>query len=138
MKEDFLKDKLDAAARIRQIREKAGLTQEQFAEVLEISVSAYKKIESAENQISLNGLRQLGRKMQVSADYVLFGTNESPDVAWEKIQNCSESGKMYLMIKLLVYFTNIKKGALCPKGEQDELDEMILHLLDELQNYKRD
>ena len=138
MKEDFLKDRLDAAARIRQIREEAGLTQEQFAEILEISVSAYKKIESAENQISLNGLRQLGRKMQVSADYVLFGTNESPDVAWEMIQNCSESDKMYLLIKLLIYFTRIKKSALYVKDKQEEFDKVIFKVMDEIQNLKKD
>ncbi len=138
MKEDFLKDRLDAAARIRQIREEAGLTQEQFAEILEISVSAYKKIESAENQISLNGLRQLGRKMQVSADYVLFGKNESPDVAWEMIQNCSESDKMYLLIKLLIYFTRIKKSALYVKDKQEEFDKVIFKVMDEIQNLKKD
>lgn len=61
MGKEFIKDKLDTAVRIRQIRENAGLTQEAFAEILGISLSGYKKIENAENQISLNGLRRLKR-----------------------------------------------------------------------------
>ena len=39
---------MQSACRLRQIRENADLTQEQFSEILGISVSAYKKVESGE------------------------------------------------------------------------------------------
>jgi len=48
-KKDTLGERLQSACRLRQIRENAKLTQEQFAEILGISVSAYKKVESGEN-----------------------------------------------------------------------------------------
>ena len=48
-KKDTLGERLQSACRSRQIRENAKLTQEQFAEILGISVSAYKKVESGEN-----------------------------------------------------------------------------------------
>ena len=138
MGEDFLKDKLDSAARIRQIRERAGFTQEQFAEILGISLSGYKKIENAENQISLNGLRKLERKLQVSADYILFGENESPDVMWERIQNCTDSDKLYLMIKLLFYFANNRNKAFYMKEDKANLDDAIFRVMEELRKYKVD
>ncbi len=138
MGEDFLKDKLDSAARIRQIRERAGFTQEQFAEILGISLSGYKKIENAENQISLNGLRKLERKLQVSADYILFGENESPDVMWERIQNCTDSDKLYLMIKLLFYFANNRNKAFYVKEDKANLDDAIFRVMEELRKYKVD
>ena len=138
MGEDFLKDKLDSAARIRQIRERAGFTQEQFAEILGISLSGYKKIENAENQISLNGLRKLERKLQVSADYILFGANESPDVMWERIQNCTDSDKLYLMIKLLFYFANNRNKAFYVKEDKANLDDAIFRVMEELRKYKVD
>ena len=138
MGEDFLKDKLDSASRIRQIRERAGFTQEQFAEILGISLSGYKKIENAENQISLNGLRKLERKLQVSADYILFGENESPDVMWERIQNCTDSDKLYLMIKLLFYFANNRNKAFYVKEDKANLDDAIFRVMEELRKYKVD
>ena len=48
------KQRIQSAYRLRQIRESASLTQEQFAETLGISVSAYKKVESGENHISMS------------------------------------------------------------------------------------
>ena len=69
-------ERVETAGRIREVRLKAGLTQEKMAELLEISLSAYKKIESAENQISIDGLRKLEKELRASADYVLFGEQE--------------------------------------------------------------
>ena len=132
MSEKFLKDRLDTAARIRQIRETAGLTQESFAEILGISLSGYKKIENAENQISLNGLRKLNRKLQVSTDYILLGENENSNIVWDQIMNCSDSDKMFLMIKLLYYFTKTKDSIFYHKEEQENIDKAILHIMEEL------
>lgn len=132
MSEKFLKDRLDTAARIRQIRETAGLTQESFAEILGISLSGYKKIENAENQISLNGLRKLNRKLQVSTDYILLGKNEHSNLVWDQIMNCSDSDKMFLMIKLLFYFTKTKDSIFYHKEEQGNIDKAILLIMEEL------
>ena len=68
------------ASRLREIRKNSGLTKEKFAEILELSLSAYKKIESAENQISIESLRKIHEQLKVSSDYVLFGKKEK----WEE------------------------------------------------------
>ena len=41
-------EKLEAAKRLHQVRKNLGITQQKFAEILDISLSAYKKIESGE------------------------------------------------------------------------------------------
>ena len=137
MGKEFIKDKLDTAVRIRQIRENAGLTQEAFAEILGISLSGYKKIENAENQISLNGLRRLKRELHVSTDYILLGEDENLDVEWDRIMCYTDSDKMLLMLRLLLYFTKAKDSTFYLRNKQDSIDETILHVIDEFKKRKR-
>lgn len=110
-KKDISNDKMRSALRMREIRESAGLTQEQLSEILGISVSAYKKIEAGENNISLSCLKRLHAEMGISADFILFGKNPGIDKTWEDILNCSETDKLFLMLRLLLYFTQVKKEA---------------------------
>ncbi len=133
-KKDTWGERIESACRLRQIRESAGLTQEQFAEILGISVSAYKKVESGENQVSLSSLRNLYQKMQVSTDYVLFGKQQNIDEVWKDVLNCSESDKMFILMRLLVYFTKIKKGVFSLKDEKSREEQELLQLIQRLQN----
>lgn len=89
MKRDSFQDIIASASRIRQIRLDSGLSQERFSEMLGISVSAYKKIEYGQNQVSLHILRKLWYVFHVSADYLLFGVNEWDvlgGVLWRELQ----------------------------------------------------
>jgi len=138
MNKDFFKDRLDTAARIRQVRERVRLTQEQFAEILGISLSGYKKVENAENQISLTSLRKLHQKFQVSSDYILFGTNADPGALWEQIMNCPDSEKMLLMLKLVCYFAKSKDSLFYQTDEQENIDQAILHAINEIKKYKKE
>lgn len=130
-----LKDRVNTAARIRQIREDAGLTQEAFAELIGISLSGYKKIESAENQISLNNLRKLSRALQVSTDYILLGKKEEYGTVWDQIMNYPDSDKMFLLIKLLFYFSGTKNSAFYLREEQGSIDRTILRVMESLKEY---
>ena len=109
LKNNIRKDELLAAAnRVREIRLGRGNSQEKFAEYLDISLSAYKKIESSENGISVNILRKLHRKFNISTDYILYGEcKEFSDVLF-LIDNCSETDKMKILFQLLHYFVNDK------------------------------
>lgn len=131
-KSEVSSERLEVAARLRQIRISTGLTQEKFAEILEISLSAYKKIESAENQISLEGIRKLQRELNVSSDYLLFGKYESVDDIWKMIVNCSENDKMLLMLRLISYFSKAKEVKYCIREEQTGYDGEILNILREM------
>lgn len=97
-------EKLEVAKRLREVRTNLGITQQKFAEILDISLSAYKKMESAENCISINSFRILKKELGVSVDYILFG--EQPDLAglWKKIVNCTEKDKLFLLLQLYNYF----------------------------------
>ncbi len=131
-KKEYSVAKKQAASRLRLVRENAGLTQEQFAEILDITVSAYKKVESGENQISTAVLRKLYDVMNVSTDYILYGDTKNPDGVWTTVLNCSEVDKMYLLIRLLSYFTKIKPGTFPLKGESPKKEEEICQLLERL------
>lgn len=133
-KKDTLGERLQSACRLRQIRENAKLTQEQFAEILGISVSAYKKVESGENQVSLSSLRNLYNEMSVSADFVLYGKMQDMDAVWKEIINCSEADKLLILLRLLAYFTEVKKRTFPLSEEQTKDEQELLHFMQKLQN----
>ena len=121
-RKDDVDVKQEVAARLREIRTGLGMTQEQFSEILELSLSAYKKIESAENNVSLNVLRKLN-EMDVSSDFILFGTQTDVDGAWRAIQRCSEEDKLYLCIMMILHF--VEKKGYSDKTDIDAIFEMI-------------
>lgn len=128
-KSEISAERKQSALRLRQIRENSGFTQEQFAEILGISLSAYKKIESGENQISLASLKKLKEEMSVSADFILYDRDESLDGVWYQILNCSEADKMLLLVRLLTYFTETKQRIFPLKEEQSKHDREILQFI---------
>ncbi|MGN1313452.1 MAG: helix-turn-helix domain-containing protein [Lachnospiraceae bacterium] len=127
-------EKIQAACRLREIRENTGLSQEKFAEVLGISVSGYKKIESGENIISLDRLKILYKQMSVSTDYILYGEMKSADDIWKSILNCTEEDKLLLLYRLWFYFVKTKKGVFSLTEEQREIDKVIMESIKELQD----
>ena len=134
-KRDIPIEKRKMADKIRLIRERAGATQEQFAEILGISVSALKKIESGENQVSIACLQRLNEGMHVSADWILFDKASDADTVWEHIENCTEEDKMFLMLRLLHYFTDVKKVAVVENKEQDNVDLEIKRFLNDMKKH---
>ena len=66
-------DTKDSGKRIQRLREKTGLTQEQVAEQLNITLSAYGKIENEMRSVSITVLILLSEFYNVSTDYILFG-----------------------------------------------------------------
>jgi len=131
-KEYSIKERREIAARLRSTRESSDYTQENFAEVLGVSASAYKKVEEGENRISLAILRELRQKLNVSADYILYGDNQSLEDVWSRVLNCSEPDKMLIFIRLLEYFTIIKKSTFPLKGDNKGESEEILKIIQEI------
>lgn len=114
--------------RLRRIRINLGYTQEKFAEILGISLTAYKKLERAENQITLDGLRTLNKELHISADYLLFGTYSELEGTWTMVQNCTEDDKMRLMLRILAYFLKVKDEKFITKDALQEIDERITRI----------
>ena len=103
------KANLNAANRLREIRLNMGVSQETFAEYLDISLSAYKKIEGAENGISVNILKKLHEKFNVSSDYLLHGEYKELENTMQLLDNCTEEDKMKVFLRLEHYFIHDKK-----------------------------
>lgn len=131
-KKEISPERKQSASRLRLIRENAGFTQERFSEILGITLSAYKKLESGENQISIVSLRKLYNEMNVSTDYILYGNTESLDKVWTAVLNCKELDKMRILIRLLAYFTETRKGTFSLNDEQTIRDKEMLQLIKEL------
>lgn len=131
-KNENLTEKQKIAARLREIRKSTGLTQEKFAELLELSLSAYKKVEGAENHISIDSLRKIGQQFNVSSDYVLFGKQEDVDEIWKLLLNCSERDKLFLLLRLINYFSIVKQGQYLSRDAQSICDEQLLNFLKEM------
>lgn len=125
MKKISLSDKLETASRLQQIRTELKMTQEQMAGVLEISVSAYKKIEAGINQISVDNLRKLGNISDVSIDHLLLGKETEAEETWKMIMNCSEVDKTYLLLKLFYYFSNTKKKSYEIRNNKSEYKDIL-------------
>ncbi len=62
--------------RIRDLREDKDLYQKNLANLLKISQAQYSRIETGENEITLDSLIRLANFYNVSTDYILELTNE--------------------------------------------------------------
>jgi transcriptional regulator with XRE-family HTH domain len=65
--------------RIRRAREEAGYTREQFAELLDVSVSYMAEVERGRTGVSVKTLIKICSLLGLSSDYVLFGTKRDTD-----------------------------------------------------------
>ncbi len=121
--------KLNCHERIRQIRKQLGLTQEAFAEQLDIPYSAYKKLESGENIPSIDTLYKFKQKFQISADYLLFDERNSVTVTWERFLNSSVQDQMELYHRILFYYSNLQRANFLSLQEQQKIAEYINRIL---------
>lgn len=71
--------------RIRNLREDNDLKQIDLAKLLQISQAQYSRIESGENDITLDSLIRLARFYDVSTDYLLELTNEKNNKNKQKV-----------------------------------------------------
>lgn len=101
--------------RLKFIREKLGETQESFAAKLDLSASAYKKLESGENNISIKTLYEL-KKMDISSDYILHGSECEFEQLLLDVQSRSGIEKMEIFVTLIEDFRN-------PKNNEPEISE---------------
>lgn len=76
-------DLLEAGTRIRILRKKMGLTQEQLAEKTGVSAHFIYEIEHGQKTMSLYTLVDITNALGTTADYILFG--KAPDVSPEML-----------------------------------------------------
>lgn len=96
----------DIGIRLRHVRLVLDYTQEEFAEMLNISTAYYGKIERGIHGLSLTKLVILYEKLDIDLTYLLTGKTSLGQRIDEAIASCPE-GKKYDMSQLIKYAINL-------------------------------
>lgn len=80
--------------RIRESREKLGLSRQELAERLEISTYYIGQLERGERMMSLDVLEKMASCLHVSIDYLVWGRQKSEDTE-ENAMQIREESKLY-------------------------------------------
>lgn len=120
-KKDFSKVNIDTGNRLKKARESKHLTQSEVAAEIGLTLPAYKKLESGENEIITIRLRFL-KELGISSDYLLYGDKPSVDSIMFDINSCSNNEKLEILRRLVMDIAQRNSGNI-PK---DELAEMIV------------
>lgn len=93
---------MNIAERLQELRKKAGYSQEQVAEMLEISRQAISKWESGQGNPEIDNVIKLTKIYHVSADYILLGQESNPIVSTsEKKRLSKEAWKVIGIISII-------------------------------------
>ena len=68
--------------KIKAARERAGLTQQEFGELVSLGTKNVSVIERGVAGITVSTLKRICEKLSISSDFILFGDNEKNDVAY--------------------------------------------------------
>lgn len=105
------KTKVEIGARLRAIREKSTLSQEQFAVKLGVVRSTYSRAERGECFLSVEGMQSLAKDLNVSINWLLLGQGEmflrKPTISEEALDFANESSEVeehLLLMKRLPLF----------------------------------
>lgn len=99
--------------KLKELREKLGLTQQEFADELYWDVSSYQKIESGRTLMTLDKAIQIHRKYDVDLNYFVADDPYDEDDALKLlVTNTSKEKAARVMIRLLEYFIRILKSDL--------------------------
>ena len=69
-------ERIAVGQRLRQQRNKLGLTREQFAELADIGAGYYGQIEVGTSQMSIDTLIKISKTSRLSMEYILFGEDD--------------------------------------------------------------
>lgn len=126
MRENIILDNKAVGRRIREERKKLGLSQEELAELVELSNYYIGQLERGERQMSLPVLVSLANCLHLSLDYLIFG---------EDIYNSYLVSDIYSSQDLHSDFTASKKQELesllqkCSPKELDLIRKIIKTIL---------
>ena len=83
--------------RIRKIRKAKEISQELLAEKIDISVTHMSHIETGNTKLSLPVLVKITKALDISSDYLIFGSNKEADADTDQIsailRNCTPEQK---------------------------------------------
>ena len=105
-------DQKKIGIRIQACRKEQHMTIERLAELAEISPEFLRAIESGQKGMSLNTLSSLAVALQVSADYLIFGSSseEKYTVMVQVLESCS-SERIQEITRLVKQILNLNKDS---------------------------
>ena len=95
---------MDIGNKIKQLRQKANLTQEQLADKMDVSIQMVSNLERGNKSIRIENLIKLSEILNISTDYILMGKETTGDMQVLTEQMASLSQKERKMMKLLMDF----------------------------------
>lgn len=87
---------------IRKARKRAGLTQEQFGEMMSLGTKNVSDIERGVTGITVSTLKRICKKLSISSDAILFGEREQNDIDYITKQLKNLSPNHFTIIKELL------------------------------------
>lgn len=120
--------------RLKAIRTGNGYTQSQFAEILDMSYDDYKKMERGDVRIPIDKLVLIEERLNVPAEYIIFGKKDEFDELWLKSQMLSDKDKLRFFMRLYSYFINVKKSSLVEASDIEMTEELFEKLLSSVEN----
>lgn len=121
MAEEIVINNAEVGKRIRELREKHGLTQDALAEILSVGPNVVGCYERGEYGPSKQVMLRLGTYFGVSTDYLLYGETADFQDVMERIERFSDVDKMKVIVRLMYYFM---KGKVWNTDNRNELAEM--------------
>ena len=131
------KFKKDVAGRLKEIRQDLKMTQEQFAELLDISIQLYKKLESGENNISNATLRKMKGKLDFSIDYLFFGEKDNFEGVWNKVITLDDHDKGKLLLRLFILMSSDDRRVALKNSDDrffSMLDSVVENMNEKIRN----
>lgn len=97
-------DLVEIGKRIQGRRKQMGLTQEQLADKMDVSIQMVSNLERGNKAIRIENLIKLSEILNISTDYILTGKETTEDMQALTVQMASLSQKERKMMKLLMDF----------------------------------
>ncbi len=94
----------DIGKRIQNRRKALGITQEQLADMMNVSIQMVSNLERGNKAIRIDNLINLSQILKVSTDYILTGRESADDINEMSEQIGMLSGSSRKMIKALVEY----------------------------------
>ena len=97
-------DLVEIGKRIQGRRKQMGLTQEQLADKMDVSIQMVSNLERGNKSIRIENLIKLSEILNISTDYILTGKETTEDMQALTVQMASLYQKERKMMKLLMDF----------------------------------
>lgn len=118
--------------RIREIRKSNKLTQEELAEILDVTPNAIRDYERGSYGISKNVMALFRKNFRVSVDYLLLGEEGEWEHLALLLENVSEEHKMRALLRLVFYFVREKKRSFGMDAGSDGMEDIMKNVLGDM------